>query len=558
MFERLMRFALERHPGEYGPSRFKQVWRWMDWPDRKASGYGPDVGIDLVAEQTEAWGGGLCAIQTKFYDTGQIDKAAVDSFISASSAKVFSHRVLVVTASLTANAQMMVSKASPPCQVLHGSEIQGWPVDWAAFLETPEKLVFNRQRHQPFAYQAEAVAKVAAGFEEHDRGKLVLPCGTGKSVVALWIAERVAGQGGRVLYLVPSIALMGQTMREWAAQRDPAVAHRYIGICSDTRAGRTDEDADMAELAMPVTTDPDKIASKLAVEHDQAMTAVFCTYQSLELVAQAQADGAPAFDLVLSDEAHRTTGIQETDHTSSFTLIHNQDEVRAAKRLYMTATPRLYTDQAKAKASDNTQDFDVYSMDDEAAYGPEFYRMGFGEAVDGGHLTDYEVLVIAVAEDPVLEDYDDLEVEEGGRRIKVEEAVKLAGCWDALADPTTRTAEGRVTGAVNPEASARRAIAFTNTIRNSQQVERYWGPVADIISPSHKVAVELLACEVRHTDGAKNALQRASVISWLQAGDADGGCRIVTNARCLTEGVDVPALDAVLFVEPKRSQIDVV
>ena len=553
-----MQYAFQRHPGEYGPSRFKRVWRWMEWPDREAHGYGHDVGIDLVGEQTEGWDGGLCAIQTKFYDAGSIDKAAVDSFLSASSADIFTNRILVVTSSLTAHAQTMVAKTSPSCEVVHGSEIESWPTDWSDFLDSPERLSFNSVRYEPFPFQAEAVQDVVTGFAEHDRGKLVLPCGTGKSVVALWIAEQMAGRGGRVLYLVPSIALMGQTMREWARQRDPAIPHRYIGICSDTRAGRNDEDADMAELAMPVTTDPEKIAEKLAAEHGEAMTAVFCTYQSLELVAQAQADGAPAFDLALCDEAHRTTGIQETANASAFTLIHDDDKLLARKRLYMTATPRLYTDRAKAKVSNDTSDFDVYSMDDEAVYGPEFYRMGFGETVEGGHLTDYKVLVIAVAEDPVLENYDDLEINESGRRIKVEEAVKLAGCWDALADPTTRTAEGRITGQINPKEAARRAIAFTNTIKNSQQVEQYWRPVADLISPPHNLSVELLQCEVRHTDGARNALERANVISWLQSGNPDGGCRIVTNAKCLTEGVDVPALDAVLFVEPKRSQIDVV
>ncbi|MXW59796.1 MAG: DEAD/DEAH box helicase, partial [Acidimicrobiia bacterium] len=558
VFERLMQYALQRHPDVYGPDRFENVWRWMEWPDREAHGYGPDIGIDLVAEQTENYGGGLCAIQTKFYDTGSIDKAAVDSFLAASSSDIFTDRILVVTSSLTANAKTMVSKTSPRCEVLFQSDIENWPTDWSEFLDAPERLTFTSIKYEPFPFQAEAVGKVVEGFQEHDRGKLVLPCGTGKSVVALWIAEQMAGPGGRILYLVPSIALMGQTMREWARQRDPAIPHCYIGICSDTRAGRNDEDADIAELAMPVTTDPEQIAEKLSEDNPESMTAVFCTYQSLGLVAQAQAEGAPVFDLALCDEAHRTTGIQEQKKGSAFTLIHDEDEVLADKRLFMTATPRLYTDRAKAKVSEDSRDFDVYSMDDQDVYGPVFYRMGFGEAVERGHLTDYEVLVIAVAEDPVLDEFDDLELDENQRPIKIEEAVKLAGCWDALADPTTRTPEGRVTGAVKPGASAQRAIAFTNTIKNSQQVERYWGPVADLISPPHNLSVELLQCEVRHTDGAKNALERANVISWLQHGDSDGGCRIVTNAKCLTEGVDVPALDAVIFIEPKRSQIDVV
>ncbi len=554
-----MQYAFRRHPDVYGPSRFKNVWRWMEWPDREAHGYLGDVGIDLVAEQTEAWGGGLCAIQTKFFDEHHsIAKGDVDSFLSASSADVFTSRILVVTSPLSTHAKTMVSKTSPRCEVLSRADIESWPVDWFEFLDAPERLEFTSKRYDPHPFQAEAVSKVVAGFAETDRGKLILPCGTGKSVVSLWIAEQTAGSAGRVLYLVPSIALMGQTMREWASQRDPEIPHRYVGICSDTRAGRNDEDADMAELAMPVTTDPEQIAGRLKEVHPESMTVVFCTYQSLQLVADAQAKGAPAFDLALCDEAHRTTGIQESTKGSAFTLIHDPDEVSADRRLYMTATPRLYTNQVKTKAGQHAKDFDVYSMDDEDTYGPEFYRLGFGEAVDGGFLTDYKVLVIAVAEDPVLENLDMIAVDEELRPITAIEAVKFAGCWDALADPTTRTTQNRITGAVHPEVSARRAIAFTNTIKNSLGVERYWGAVTDMMAPSATRGVELLRCEVRHVDGSRNALDRANTIAWLQHGDDNDGCRIVTNAKCLTEGVDVPALDAVMFIEPKRSQIDVV
>ena len=191
---------------------------------------------------------------------------------------------------------------------------------------------------------------------------------------------------------------MNQTMREWAQQRDLAIPHRYIGVCSDTRAGHIAEDAPLAELAMPVTTDPDRIASQLSVEDPSSMTAVFCTYQSLSLIADAQTDGglfgsAPEFDLVLCDEAHRTTGIEDTatPKTSKsakrtitpYSFIHDPNAVRAAKRLYMTATPRVYTEAARSRVEEAAGSFDVYSMDDPAVYGPEMYRMSFGEAVDG-------------------------------------------------------------------------------------------------------------------------------------------------------------------------------
>ena len=578
-FERLMQQAFRRHPDVYGPQRFKNVWRWMEWPDRQAHGYGGDVGIDLVAEQTESAGGGLCAIQTKAHMEARIDKKAVDSFISASAGSAFSARLLVLTAPMTAQARTMVERAVPRCEVLHRSDLESWPVNWVECLDDPERLRFApRARHTPKPFQREAVARVLRGFEEHDRGRLVLPCGTGKSVVSLWIAERLVGRGGRVLYLVPSIALMNQTMREWAQQRDPAIPHRYIGVCSDTRAGHIAEDAPLAELAMPVTTDPDRIASQLSVEDPSSMTVVFCTYQSLSLIADAQTDGglfgwAPEFDLVLCDEAHRTTGIEDTatPKTSKsakrtitpYSFIHDPNAVRAAKRLYMTATPRIYTEAVRSRVEDRGS-FDVYSMDDPAVYGPEMYRMSFGEAVEGGHLTDYKVLVIAVAENPVLDAFDNIVVEDD-RPFSIRDAVRFAGCWDGLADPTTTTAEGRITGAADRAHSAKRAIAFTNRIRNSQQVEHYWNPVIEAMATAvhgHTTAgggdVELLDCEVRHVDGSKNALERADTIAWLRSGAPDIGCRIVTNARCLTEGIDVPALDAVIFLEPKQSQIDVI
>ena len=437
-----------------------------------------------------------------------------------------------------------------------------------------------RPRHTPKPFQTDAVSSILEGLEENDRGRLVMPCGTGKSVVSLWIAERFAGGGGRVLYLVPSIALMNQTMRERAAQRDPDIPHRYIGVCSDTRAGHTAEDALLAELAMPVTTDPQRIVSQLAVSDSAAMTVVFCTYQSLSLIADAQAEGglvgaAPEFDLVLCDEAHRTTGIEATAAPKArgaakrtgtpYSFIHDPTRVKARKRLYMTATPRIYAEAVRRRVEDAKGSFDIYSMDDEDTYGPEMYRMSFGEAVEGGHLTDYKVLVIAVAENPMLEAYDSIVIDED-RPFSIVEAVRFAGCWDGLADPTTTTPEGRVTGATNAEHGARRAIAFTNRIKSSERVERYWNPVVDAVATAvhgrptsaESADTELLQCEVRHVDGSKHALERADTIAWLRQGDPAGACRIVTNARCLTEGIDVPALDAVIFLEPKQSQIDVI
>ncbi len=300
--------------------------------------------------------------------------------------------------------------------------------------QSPEELSLRREPFSLRHHQRDAFDDVLQGFAEYDRGKLIMACGTGKTFAALRIAEAVAGSGGRVLYLVPSISLFQQSMREWAEQKK--VPHRYIGICSDTRAGRNDEDASLQELEIPVTTDPAAITDALQDVPPDALTVVFCTYHSLGLVEQAQDAGAPHFDLVLCDEAHRTTGIERPgDNTSPFVLVHDAERIRADKRLYMTATPRLYTEGAKSKAA--RHDIEVFSMDDAAVYGPEFHRLPFSRTVEQDLLSDYKIVVLAISEsqvDAVLQAH--LAAEDS--EINLGDAAKIVGCWRALQNPENR------------------------------------------------------------------------------------------------------------------------
>ncbi len=557
-FERLMKSALSQEPGILG-DRFARVWLWHEWPDHE----GPDTGIDLVAEERE---GGLCAIQCKFFDPHRpVPKKAIDSFMAASEPTQYTARLIINTGGTIQRNALRTLQASPkPCRVLDATELEQWDVDWLAYVDNPEGLEFQaRAPYTPFPYQQGAIDAVCTGLETQDRGQLILPCGTGKTAVTLWIAERQVGRGGRVLYLVPSISLMAQTMREWSAQK--RLPLRYVGICSDTRAGRNDEDASLLELDIPVTTDPDRIQAGLATARPQAMTAVFCTYQSLPLVAAAQAAGAPAFDLVVCDEAHRTTGVEETgtyqveDHQiSPFRLVHDATHIHAAKRLYTTATPRLYTSGAKGRAVD--RELEVYSMDDERLYGPVFHRMQFSEAIEGGWLTDYRVIILTLQAGQVAEALGTYLATEKESGLNLDDAVKLLGCWDALADPAGVLSQRNVTGdRHNP---LLRAITFTNTIKSSQMVEKHWQDVVDVVRDQTDSALQasLLPLEVQHVDGTQNSLDRQRKLAWLQTEDTDERvvCRILSNARCLTEGVDVPALDAVLFLAPRRSQVDVV
>ena len=335
-------------------------------------------------------------------------------------------------------------------------------------------------------------------FAGASRGKLIMACGTGKTFTALRIAEAVAGAGRRVLYLVPSISLFQQTMREWAEQR--TVAHRYVGICSDTRAGRTDEDAAMQELEIPVTTDPEAISSALRGASSDAMTVVFSTYHSLGLVEHAQDAGAPAFDLILCDEAHRTTGIDRPgDRTSPFVLVHDGQRIRAAKRLYMTATPRLYTEGAKTKAASHA--IEVFSMDDPTTYGPEFHRLPFSRAVAQDLLSDYKVVILEMSEAHLGAHLQNYHVTNGSE-INLSDAARVFGCWGVLQDPEHTAHDGKSIRRL------RRVIAFTNDIKSSKRLESHWGDLVDTAIESLPEAerTDALRCETRHVDGKHHAL----------------------------------------------------
>jgi len=550
-FERVMKKFFAEDP--VYKERFSDVLLWPEWAARHSGFGGGDTGIDLVAEERE---GGYCAIQCKCYAPGtRISKPHLDSFISASARDPFTARIVVDTGHPWGpNAYKTIVGLKPKCDRLCLDDLIHRRFDWPDLIhEEPEDLRYRPETFRLRRHQREAFDECMAGFREHDRGKLVMACGTGKTFTALRIAEAVAGVGGRVLYLVPSISLFAQSMREWATQRD--IPHRYVGICSDTRAGKRDEDASLEELEIPVTTEPSKISTAMRLAGARAMTVVFCTYHSLPLVEDAQKEGAPAFDLILCDEAHRTTGIErpEDDKTSPFVLVHDGERIKASKRLYMTATPRLYTASAKEKAA--RHEVEVYSMDDPATYGPEFHRLPFSRAVEQDLLSDYKVLVLGVYEqqtDVTLNRH----LASKDSEIPIPDAAKIVGCWRALQNPENKKKDEE------PTRPLKRAIAFTNTILSSKRLEAHW---EDIIGQARGRLPEeeqagALVCETRHVDGQHNALDRKARIDWLKGDseDQNGACRILSNARCLSEGIDVPALDAVLFMSPRNSHVDIV
>ncbi|MDO4610413.1 DEAD/DEAH box helicase [Corynebacterium sp.] len=568
-FERLM-LEFFRIRGD-----FADVWLWKDWPGRDATG---DIGIDLVGRNIDD--DGFTAIQCKFYrPTTRVAKPDVDSFLSASGRAPFTRRVWVSTTDKwNRNAEATIERQSIPVTRLSLVDLRESPIEWELAWGGGDFTVNLEPAapKTPFPYQQEAIDDVFAGWEHHDRGKLIMACGTGKTFTSLKIAERVAaanvpdhaaaGHPGsaRVLFCVPSISLLAQTLREWTAQVDPRMGIRTFAVCSDSKVSRGAEDISTVDVPTPVTTDP--VALVEAMSHGRraaGLTVVFTTYQSIGVVHDAQARGLGSFDLVICDEAHRTTGVTLAgEDSSSFVKVHDDAYITAAKRLYMTATPRIFDEKVKDRAADHSAV--LASMDDEAMFGPEFHNLGFGAAVEMGRLTDYKVLVLTVDENEVAGSMQARFAADTGE-LALDDASKIVGCWNGLAKRAGADADGHGFASTEP---MRRAVAFAENIAASKQIAEQFPRVVDNFTrmldrreeDGHAVdgTNRDLVVEARHVDGTMNALQRAEQLSWLKAPVADDECRILTNARCLSEGVDVPALDAVIFLQPRNSVVDVV
>jgi predicted helicase len=395
-----------------------------------------------------------------------------------------------------------------------------------------------------------------------------MACGTGKTIASLKIAEKETKGKGYVLFLVPSIALLGQSLREWAAQADEDI--NAICICSDAEVSRTrskNEDIDaysVIDLAMPASTDVKQILhqfSHIQRKPKAGMTVVFSTYQSIEVIAKAQKelikrnDRFGAFDLIICDEAHRTTGVSLAgEDESAFTKVHDNKFLKSKKRLYMTATPRLYSDDIKSKAAQ--AEAYLCSMDDPKLYGEEIFRIGFGEAVERGLLTDYKVLILTLNSNDIPPDIQKM-IAEKESEINTDDASKLIGCINALSKQVLGD-EG-IIKATDPE-PMRRAVAFCQSIAVSKKITATLNTATEAYTKSlpTETQSQMVSIESKHIDGRMTAPERDDLLGWLKSDTEKNTCRILTNVRCLSEGVDVPSLDAVLFLSPRNSQVDVV
>lgn len=553
-FETLARQFLTQEP----TFEVEDIWTWREWPEREAlTGLdGRDMGIDLVAK---LHGGEWVAIQCKFYaEHRRISRRDVDGFLAESSREPFAKRWMVVTCPWGRGAEQAVAgKLLVPVHRIDFMDYADRQVLEVAKPAIP--LVLDGKR-------LEAVEAVVDGLETqgHDRGKLIMACGTGKTFVSLRIAERLVPDTGRLLFAAPSIALVSQARSAWLTHTDRPM--RSLVVCSDASAGGSGESdrAGIDALVCPVTTGPAKIAAHL--QGGDGVRAVFSTYQSLDkVIAAQQASPELVFDLAIADEAHRTAGV-EGDDDKAFQDFHRIDALRCRKRLYMTATPRIYSPTSvkrlrtrQARGTLGTGRLRVYDMSDPDVFGRQLYRLKFKDAVEAGMLSDYRVIVLGVRSEWVTASLAKL-VEEHHRVVRPSDATRLLGVSLAV--------NGHIQGEMMdaPQGPLGRSLAFANTIARSK-----W--YADTINDPElrrrttrrirldrgQQAQSAMQVVAEHLDGSDSALKRNRGLRLLRDGGANPyECRMVCNAKLFTEGVDVPELDSVVFLDPRKSHIDIV
>lgn len=536
---------------------FDEVWTLSEVPE-KYNIPRVDTGVDLVARKRDTEE--LVAVQCKYYSNDTtIRKTHIDSFLNEVGKSYYSEGLVVTTTDKwTDNADQALTNRDKNIMRISLTDLQNSQVDWSKYsFNRPEQVTLTDKK-RPRSHQIPAIESVLKGFNKNDRGKLIMAPGTGKTFTSMAIAEEMAKKKEgmfKVLYLVPSIQLLSQTLRAWNA--DINYNMDSIAVCSDRKVtkesiGTEIEDIATTDIGYPATTNTERLldyqkAIKLKKEEPEFLT-VFSTYQSIDVISDAQKEGFFEFDLIVCDEAHRTTGSTELNQeASAFTKVHSNDNIRAHKRLYQTATPRVYGEDAKQKAEEKS--VIIADMNDEDTYGPEFYRIGFGDAVHQGILTDYKVMVLGVEEDAIARQFQNmLASTESG--LAFDDITKIIGCWNGLVkrDGNSNKTLG---------APMKRAIAFTGTIKDSKMITDMFSTVVDEYLYNSREYTNPFSIEIEHADGSMNAVEKNEKINWLKSEVPDNTCRVLSNARFLTEGVDIPDLDAIMFLNPRRSKIDI-
>jgi predicted helicase len=616
-FERLMQSFLKTYP--VYADLFTNVWFWNEFPSRNDFGAGDkDLGIDLVARTKN---GDYWAIQCKCYKEDiRIDKPKVDTFLSASGRSFndtkeigkkvyFVCRLWIDTTinGFNPEAEISIQNQKPEVIRLGYYDLINAPVDWQKIYEGLSGKNAVLKKYEPKPHQQKAITDVHNHLQKNDRGKLIMACGTGKTFTSLRIAEKETGDNGFILFLVPSIALLGQTLREWSAQCTKPI--HPICICSDVSVSKKTETDDTSQitttdLALPASTSIKNIErqyenSRLNQKNEGGNIVVFSTYQSIDVISKVQKTinqkkkNSFIFDLIICDEAHRTTGVTLTKNDeSSFVKVHDNNFINGKKRIYMTATPRIYSSEAQKKAKEKKPSVEICSMDDKELYGDEMHRIGFGTAVSEGLLSDYKVIVLTMEESQLSDELknaikkrneeltkNEKKEEKSSKEkkskekkdkktskkeidknfeIPAEETLKIIGCINVLSKKSLTDKELFEGTDPTPMKSA---VAFCQNIEISKATAASFNVCRDAYfeTLTEEKRREMVIVNADHVDGTMGAQKREQKLHWLKSADASKReCNILHNVRCLSEGVDVPSLDAVMFLSARNSQIDII
>lgn len=578
-WEQAVKFFFENDP--VYQSQFSHVWMWSDAPTNPGK---QDTGIDLVAQDAQT--GEYWAIQAKCYTKKTLSDSDVATFFMAANEDTYAYRVLVDTAlKLTKNLEEYIGAHENVVRIgldtIKKSNLP-WQDFWTHGMHlTCEEVreARDRQVFDPRPHQREAIDAVKAELSEADRTTLVMACGTGKTLTALRLAEEFV-PGGTVLFLAPSISLVAQSMRDWAEQVRGKI--RVWVVCSDPNASKLGKKSQneievlesygtLSQVPYPATTNPELLASRFDADPD-ALNVIFSTYQSIDVIHAAQQAGVPAFDLVICDEAHRTTGRMHgesgREDETAFVRVHDNQWINAVKRVYMTATPRVYdVRDEQLPGTGKVSDGLIASMNNPEVFGRICYRLSFGAAVDKGLLTDYKLVVMQVDQSMMPRSIQRFVANESNE-IDMSDAARFLGVWKALFDRTHASGVMNLEGSEQVPDDAHRvlhhAIAFAANIAASKLLSNEFQRVVDTYLQGTEEGLVLEAdagavrVDVKHVDGTMTAPERAELLDWLAEKDDEDTCHVLSNARCLAEGIDVPALDAVIYLSKRRSKVDII
>ncbi|ODN31314.1 type ISP restriction/modification enzyme [Fervidobacterium thailandense] len=548
LFEKLTyKYLKEINP--YYSSTFVNIWRWSDYPNR---GRRTDFGVDIVAEDKY---GKRWAIQCKLHKE-KLNKGDLESFFAALGTDEFQAGMIVTSSEISEGLEKFIGSFEKQIititldEILEDLDIETLDLEDETTYKKTEKKRLRK-------YQIEAIESAKEYFKRYNRGKLIMPPGSGKTFVALKLTEEIVGKGGLVLFLCPSIALLDQTMREWEKEADLPI--RAFAVVSDKTVGRTSADTldRLTSLHYPPTTSADELLNYLQKTSSDELTVIFSTYQSIEVVSEAQKKGLKDFDLIICDEAHRTTGITKVENgekkISYFQMVHSDEYVKGLKRLYMTATPRVFDISSREIAEEF--ELEYYSMDDPEVYGETIYEYTFRKAVDEGYLSDYKVIVFSVdRREAVRHFYDYLRednTDDSAERLSEDLTFKLFGVWKVIQEGVLNTDDER------EDLRISKAILFTSNIKTSRMIAEQFKEITEQYLKQNPGEFMIRNVHINHIDGEMRATERRKLLNWLAEGTPEN-VHVLTNAKVLTEGIDVPSLDAVIFTQPKQSVVEII